>query len=691
MRRVAAVTAGAALIALALTSPAAAFYGNGAAIVSADFNRLEQGDASSNFGAISGDGRYAAIQTQASNFYAADDPDPPGKFRRGGIFRRTLDGPALDKVADGDLRPIDTPGTLLVRGAQNPSISADGRFVSFSTAQRLVPADVNDNVDVYVRDMTQPSSSPTAYTLVSAKDGGVVPATYAPPATHVEGGDLGAEVSPGAAISADGRKVVFRAAATSDLPDHASADVPAGQLFVRDLDTMTTTLVTRNKDDGTPAGGAVGPSTLSGDGTAVAWSAQNAPAQALFLDGESQSPGLVYFLWRRVADGPSAPTRRLTGPVDVDDPGCDLSSTVSPVTTAQGPCYGPLTAPEGARGGIATKTPSLSADGYRVAFLTSSGPRPNDDTGNALDLWVTVMRPGVSRKDGSRELTRDPFTPDITTSGSIDAAVISSDGRRIALVTSRTRLLLPTPRLVGTLRRNPDARDLLLIDLGDDTIERVTRSFTGGDANGDTATAGITMDRTGDRIVFSSSASNLFRGDANEAADVFLARRQAEPSVSSPPPEEPFVEPPIPDIGSLAPPGDLEVRAKSLPKGVVQLSVDVPETGQLDAVAKSVPKSASSGRKKKKKKTKTKAETISTATVKDAQEGTVAMKLQPLGRFKGVIKRAGKVSASVLVTFKPSSAASAALSRSVRANFVWKPAKKSSGTKRKPKRKKRQS
>ena len=82
-----------ATIALAtLAAPAAcdASYGNGAQIVSADFDRLEQGDDATTFAAISADGRHVAIQTRARNFFADADPDPPGRYRAGGVFRFDL-------------------------------------------------------------------------------------------------------------------------------------------------------------------------------------------------------------------------------------------------------------------------------------------------------------------------------------------------------------------------------------------------------------------------------------------------------------------------------------------------------------------------------------------------------------------------------------------------------------------------
>ena len=94
----------------------------------------------------------------------------------GGIFRRDLTTGALELVAAGDLRSESDPDSVLVRGAQNPTLSGDGRYVAFSTGAQLVPADTNGNVDVYLRDMTRAMTAPGAYELVSARDGGDVAA-----------------------------------------------------------------------------------------------------------------------------------------------------------------------------------------------------------------------------------------------------------------------------------------------------------------------------------------------------------------------------------------------------------------------------------------------------------------------------------------------------------------------------------
>src|SRR6476620_5627729 len=115
----------AALATLALPSAAEGFYDNGFdgtpgdLLVSADYGRLEQGDDTTRFATISADGRYVALETFSRNFFADDDPDPPGAYRAGGIFRFDLQTRALAKVADGNLFE-EGSNAFLRRGAFNP-------------------------------------------------------------------------------------------------------------------------------------------------------------------------------------------------------------------------------------------------------------------------------------------------------------------------------------------------------------------------------------------------------------------------------------------------------------------------------------------------------------------------------------------------------------------------------------------
>lgn len=655
MRRIQATAltvAGTLLLVLTAPSAGQAAWGNawdgvdGAQLVSADYARLEQGDDSTVFAAISADGRYVAFQTLARNFFADDDPDPPGEYRAGGIFRFDLRTRTLEKVADGDLfaeEGTKESNEFLRLGASSPSISADGRYVAFATAEPgLVPADTNDNVDVYVRDMSIPIGSPGAFDLVSARDGGDVPASYGIPAVPFPGSEPGAEVSRGVAISADGQKVAFRTEAPSDLPSSATADIPAGQIFVRDRVADATTLVTAKRDPGTgamtsePAGDALG-AALSADGTTVAWTDGNAPAQTRFLAGENPASTFLYYLWRRVADGPAAPTRRITGLADPDDPACPPGTETVFDPSSTGPCYGPLTDQESIRAGIGSQLPALSGDGYTVAFLTGAGPRPVLFTGSGLDLYVTDMRPGRSRKDSTIELTRDTVG-DPTSSPPIDSIAMAAGGRYLALTTIRTKFALPALQLLGEPRAVPTVRELYLVDLQARTLERVTRSLTGGDIDADVLN-GIAVSADGARLAFASFAGNLFFGDANGSTDAFVVTRRPDPPAGPP-------------SGNLAGAGattievdrggpQIRVRAKALRGGVVILTVSVPAAGGVKAVAK-----ARAGAPRKLR-------TLATADARavGATRSEVRLALRPVRRYRPELRRRGELPGRAIVTY----------------------------------------
>jgi hypothetical protein len=643
----------AALLTLLLPPAAGAHFGNaadgveGAQLVSADYAHLEQGDDSTRFAAISADGRFVAIQTRARNFFADDDPDPVGQYRTGGIFRFDLATRSLLKVADGDLFS-ESDNAFLRRGASSPSISANGRFVAFSTAQRLAPADGNDNVDVYVRDMSLPPTSASAYVLASARDGGVTPASYAPPIFPQPSGDPGATVSSGVAISSDGTKVAFRTEAESDLPANSGVGTPADQVFVRDLAAQTTKLVTAVRDPGSglmtaaAAGGALG-AALSADGSTVAWTGRNAAAQTRLLNGENTDPSFNYYLWRRAPFGPAEPTRRITGLADPDDPTCRQMEVENPGMTTvfspngNGPCFGPLIDQEGNRADIGSQLPALSGDGYMVAFLTGAGPRPQVQSGPGLDLYVADMRPGVSRKQGTVELTRDSAGGDLATSLPLGSVAMSADGRHLALTTSRTKFSLPALQLLGAPRPVPGPQELYVVDLAARTLERAARSLSGGDVDGG-AQDGVTLSGNGGRVAFSSFAGNLFRGDANQRADAFVAFLLAEP------PPQPLPTGPGDGGASVTVSRSgprVIVRAKAKPGGVVILAITVPAGGGIKAVAR-----ARTGKPPK-------ARTIASRKTHARGKGSVNLVLRPSPRFRPLLRDDHELHARVRVTFTP--------------------------------------
>ncbi len=643
-----AVVLGACLLAPA-SAPAAWFPGP--EIVSVDNARQEQADGPTVFADISGDGRFVVFQSRATNFFPAGDDDPKGSLRQGGVFRYDRQTGAIDVVADGDV--VSDPGsTLRTRGAANPSTSANGSVVAFSTAQRLVPQDVNDNVDVYVRDMTVPlradRAASGAYELVSARDTTNLPPSYEPRTPPLPGQTPGANVWPGTAISADGRYVAFRTVEQkSDLAGTGPLATPAGTVFVRDRAQGRTTLVSRALADGAPVGTSEAPIVLSADGTTVAWVSNSAPRQTRFLPGELADDQIPFYLWRRWADA-GARTRRPTGVADLDDPGCPPSGTIANDPTATGPCYGPLTDVEQGGSNITARAPAISGDGYRVAYLTGATPRPTGDGIPGLDLFITDMRPGVSRKAGTRQLTTDTSGGAARGNGDIDSVAMSTDGRRLAFTTTRSLFLLQRPAFVGAARNDVVPTELFTLDLAADTIERVSFAPGNGEAN-NAALVNPSVSADGSRIAYVSRASNLLTGDANEAADAFVST----------------FRPPTP--GGGAPAGlnkrsaslvadavgepELILRASRRKDGAVLLRVRSPQAGRLEATVST--RARPKPPRRRAPRSAKKARRVARASRTLAKAGEVILVLKVAGKDGRRIRSGYSLSADVAVRLTP--------------------------------------
>jgi len=276
-------------------------------------------------------------------------------------------------------------------------------------------------------------------------------------------------------------------------------------------------------------------------------------------------------------------TRRITGVADPDDPACDLTP-ISSDPTATGPCYGPLADTEQGRGDISQRAPALSADGRTVAFLAAAAGRPTNVNNPGLDLFVTDMRPGVTRKAGTRELTVEGAADDLTQSAPIESVGMAADGVHLLLTTLRSRFVLRALTPIGVpFRREPDAREVYAVDLRAATIERVVRGAGGGDASGD-AGANPALSADGSTIAFSSTAGNLFFGDANEASDAFWLTRGVDVQTIPPAPPAPpaeFKDDPSEQMGPR-----LQVRARPRSNGTLRLTVVAPLPGKLTAFAR---------------------------------------------------------------------------------------------------------
>jgi WD40 repeat protein len=664
----------------AIYGPAAG--GFGADIVSIDNASDEQANASTVDADISADGRYVVFQTRATNFFEDDggvvgprgveaDVEPPGTLREGGIFRYDRLTGAIQLVADGSEVQTEGPekGQLVFQGAQSPSVSSDGRYVAFSTAEQLVPQDNNENVDVYVRDMDVPlgpsRKTSGAYILVSARDGGEELATYASRNPPLPGAEPGAEVWPNTSISSDGRYVVFRTTElASNLPDHDAVDTPPRQLFVRDLRDHTTTLLSRDlasvtHASGDPAGGITGPASISADGTTVVWVTTNAPAQTHFLPGESLDASQPYYLWKRWQE-PGAQARRITGLADPDDPACPPGEEVTQNPQALGPCYGPLSEQESALASIAEAAPSLSADGYTVAFLAGAALRPNITKSNGLDVFLTSMRPGVTRKAGTRELTLGVNSGNPGSTPSIESLALSPDGSTIAFTTTRNDFVLPEPQPVGAFRPLPTASDLYVIDLGADRLTRAVVNYEGADPTG-SISVNPTLTQDGSTLAFVSSSSDLIFGDANGLPDAFTATLQAPAGIAPPSADVNTTQGGFSLSATAAPELGLHVRHGK--DGTLLVLVETPGPGRLTAQAHGTV-TTMVGRKRRKRRVE-----LAHASASAPSEGTSTLVLRLAPKYLAGLRRTRGLKALVTVNFTPTPSGEA-LSAETNATFV---------------------
>jgi hypothetical protein len=533
--------------------------------------------------AISADGRYLAFRGTI------------GGLR--GVFRKDLESGAVAAVAAGSA--YESGGTA---DAGAPSISADGRYVSFTTKAPLDPIDdgVGSDSDVYVADMSDPSSP--IYELASALDGSPEGLSYE--------GSGGSVASGRVALSADGCEVVFYTTAKSDLTSGPGGSTegtltPSGQVVLRNLETMQTTLVSAERDPETgemtdlpvPGGAMVAKpqlpllrgAALSGDGTTIAWLGANLQSQTPLLPGEkatiSAESGASEFpydepLWRRIADGPAAPTRRIVAG-DPSAPFPDLTDRNTEFNAAQG-----WLGVQGIDG-----VPQLSADGRTVGLIGNPT--------NATNAFVVDMGDGLSRAEAVHQLTAEiPIRPTepqsvinqepyIALNGHLYSLAISPDGERLAFATARQQFPLAPPNLIGSPPGSLGLVELYMVDLEAEALQRVTHG-DGGAGEASLATAGTTgqgdgagspsFGDGGRLIAFSSTASNLVEGDGNEASDAFVVEDLTTPPTAgganiSPPPAESIRKPRW----------RLVLSASSLPNGDVRLVATVPAAGVVRA------------------------------------------------------------------------------------------------------------
>ncbi len=223
----------------------------------------EQADDYSLRPSISGDGRFVTYMSYAKNLVDHD-------------HNHQLDVYIHDREnKTTELVSISTDGKAGNTKSMNPVISSDGRFVAFeSFSNNLIAGDINENPDIFVRNIPEGKTEVISLSTRNQQ------------ANHG---------SSNAAISADGRYVLFQSPARNLVPvDNKRSDENEwnfSDVFLRDRELGTTELISVNLD-GKPGNHPSGSPSVSQDGRHVAFTSmatdlvENYPAGPLELSGK---------------------------------------------------------------------------------------------------------------------------------------------------------------------------------------------------------------------------------------------------------------------------------------------------------------------------------------------------------------------------------------------------------------------
>jgi uncharacterized repeat protein (TIGR01451 family) len=346
-------------------------------------------------------------------------------------------------AAPGDITLASTSddGTKGDSDSTQASLSADGSMVAFdSFAMNLDPDDLDDVSDVYVKDLATGN-----LVLASTNDAGV----------KGDGSSSNASLAPG------GTAVAFDSFATN--LDPADTD-GSPDVFLKDLASGGLALASISLEGVKGDGISIMPS-LSADSAKVAFSSSSTNLDPSDTDGSFD----IYVK--------------------------DLSTGAIALAS---------TSDDGTKGNGDSSEASLSADGTRVAFSSSSTNLDPADTSSDADVYVKDLVTGAI----TLASTADDGTKG---DGNSSAPSLSANGSRVAFSSFATNL----DPADGDVVEDVYVKDLITSDL-------VLVSTSDEGTKGDAGSGGASLSAAGAAVAFHSSASNLDPGHTDLSSDVYV-------------------------------------------------------------------------------------------------------------------------------------------------------------------------
>jgi Tol biopolymer transport system component len=431
-----------------------------------------QANGPSSQASVSGDGRYVAFVSQASNLVVSDTNGVQDVFvhdRQTGQTSRVSLSSGGDQ-ADG--------------ASSQPAISADGRFIAFvSAAANLVADDTNGADDIFVHDRQTGRTVRVSVT----KEGG-------------QGDLFGNAANP--AISPNGRFVVFDS--DGNLTDGDSS--AWRDIFVHDRDASGDGVFDQAGDTQTVR------VSVASDGSEANWhsKAGDIADDGRFVVFESGAPSLApdksgytadIFLHDRDADGDGR----------FDEPGAVDTARIS-------------LAYDGKEANGASSSPVISGDGRFVVFVSRATNllNPNTPT-NRSHIYA------YTRQTGQLALLSQAVNGQ-PANGSSKWPAISRDGRFVGFESEASDLVSHDTNYANDIfLRDRDAdRDGIFDEAGGWNINRI--SLSTASAQGVSGSYGpVALSDDGRFVVFASSAANLVADDSNDAHDIFVRERRIGP------------------------------------------------------------------------------------------------------------------------------------------------------------------